>query len=239
MNERDKSKEQLILELVESRQQVVGTQERTVPAQIRFLLDADLDLWPTQADPAQMSEVVLNVLTNAVEAVKGNGRITISTNNRTLSEGDVPSLQPGRYVCMAVQDTGHGMRPEVQRRIFEPFFSIKFQGRGTGLAAAYGIVDNHAGHIAVQSEEGQGATFEIFLPAIEEPVSGEGQGSSEKHSDAPQQARQRSSLCRTANPCSSSRSVWSSEWDTMSWLPAAANRPSRWPRTTSERSAWP
>jgi CheY-like chemotaxis protein len=76
------------------------------------------------------------------------------------------------------------MSPEVQRRIFEPFFSTKFQGRGMGLAAVYGIVDNHAGHIVVQSEEGQGATFEIYLPTIEEPVPSEGQESGEKYTDA-------------------------------------------------------
>ena len=165
--------------------QVVSTQERTVPAQIRFLLDADPDLWPIKADPAQMSEVVLNVLTNAVEAVESNGRISLSTGNRVLNEGDIAALKPGRYVCLAVQDTGHGMSQEVQRRVFEPFFTTKFQGRGMGLSAVYGIIDNHDGHIAVQSEEGQGATLEIYLPAIEEPAPSEGQESSEKHSDAP------------------------------------------------------
>lgn len=174
-----------VVHLNEITRQVVSTQDRTVSSRIRILLDADPDLWQIWADPAQISEVILNVLTNAVEAVEGSGRITISTSNRTLDEGDIPALHPGRYVCLTVQDTGHGMSPEIESQIFEPFFSTKFQGRGMGLAAAYGIVDNHAGHIAVQSEEGQGATFEIYLPAIEQVTPSEEQGTGRDRSTAP------------------------------------------------------
>ena len=133
---------------------------------MRVEYDAGPDLWIIEADPAQMSEVVLTLLTNAVEAIKGSGRIAITTGNRVVGEGQIADLRPGPYVCLSVQDTGHGMSQEVQARIFEPFFTTKFQGRGMGLAAVYGIVENHGGHIAVQSKEGHGATFEVYLPAI-------------------------------------------------------------------------
>jgi signal transduction histidine kinase len=147
-------------------QQVAYTQEHTLPARTSMVLEANPELWDTEADPTQMGEVVLNLFTNAVEAIEGSGRITITTSNHVLDEGDLADLGPGRYVCLAVRDTGHGMSQEVQARIFEPFYTTKFQGRGMGLAAVYGIVENHGGHISVQSEEGQGATFEVYLPAI-------------------------------------------------------------------------
>jgi two-component system cell cycle sensor histidine kinase/response regulator CckA len=147
-------------------QRVVSAQERAWTSKIHVVLDADPELWDTEADAAQMSEVVLNLLANAVEAIEGSGRITVATSNRVLDEREVAGLEPGRYVCLAVQDSGCGMSAEIQARIFEPFFTTKFQGRGMGLAAVYGIVENHGGHIAVQSEEGRGSTFQVYLPAI-------------------------------------------------------------------------
>ncbi|MBN1579252.1 MAG: PAS domain S-box protein [Anaerolineae bacterium] len=147
-------------------QRIASARERDLPSRIRVVLDTDPGLWPTQADPAQMSEVVLNLFTNAVEAIEGSGDITITTRNYTLNEGQVNGLEPGSYVCLAVKDTGCGISPEVRARIFEPFFTTKFQGRGMGLAAAYGIVENHGGHISIQSKAGHGATFEVYLPAL-------------------------------------------------------------------------
>jgi CheY-like chemotaxis protein len=117
-----------------------------------------------------MSEVVLNLLANAVEAIEGSGRIIVTTRHCTLDEGNAAGLEPGPYVCLSVQDTGCGMSEEVQARIFEPFFTTKFQGRGMGLAVVYGIVDNHEGHISVRSESGQGTTFEFYFPAIEKEI---------------------------------------------------------------------
>ena len=149
---------------------MLSARERGLPSEIRIVLDADPDLWVVEADPTQIGEVVLNLLTNAVEAIEGSGRITVSTSNVTLDEGDVADLKPGRYVCLSMRDTGGGMSQEVQTRLFEPFFTTKFQGRGMGLAAVYGIVENHGGHISVQSEEGRGSTFEVCLPAIQAPV---------------------------------------------------------------------
>jgi two-component system cell cycle sensor histidine kinase/response regulator CckA len=145
---------------------VLYAQESLLPARIDVALDLASDLWNVEADLAQVSQVLLNVLTNAVEAIEGSGRITIATRNFRLDDTPVEDLEAGPYVCLSVQDTGHGMSAEVQARIFEPFFTTKFQGRGLGLAAVYGIVRNHGGHIVVDSKEGHGTTIEIHLPAI-------------------------------------------------------------------------
>ncbi|MBN1580307.1 MAG: PAS domain-containing protein [Anaerolineae bacterium] len=173
-----------VIDLNDSLRQVVSAWGRTLPGTIQLVQEASPDLWPVQADPTQMGQVILNLLTNAVEAIEGDdtrlsctgerrsGQITIGTSNRALSQADIArerlacfDLKPGDYVCLSVQDTGCGMDEEVQARIFEPFFTTKFQGRGMGLAAAYGIVDHHGGCIAVYSQEGQGATFQVWLPA--------------------------------------------------------------------------
>ncbi|MBN1581511.1 MAG: response regulator, partial [Anaerolineae bacterium] len=147
-------------------QMILQAQARIAPSEIHVEVDAASDLWYIEADSAQMSEVVFNLFTNAVEAIESSGRIDIATGNRVVNEGEVADLEPGRYVCLSVRDTGRGMSEEAQSRLFEPFFTTKFQGRGMGLAAAYGIVTNHGGHIRVESEKGCGATFEVYLPAI-------------------------------------------------------------------------
>ena len=129
------------------------------------------ETWNVFADPTQISQVIMNLSINAVEAIEGTGRISIITNNKQVDRifADLhPGLEPGPYVRIVVQDTGHGMSRDVQRRVFEPFYSTKFQGRGLGLAAVYGIVKNHHGHISVQSEPGVGTTFRIYLPASKE-----------------------------------------------------------------------
>ena len=78
------------------------------------------------------------------------------------------TLKPGRYVRLAVEDTGAGMSAEVLDRIFEPFFTTKFQGRGMGMAAVYGIVQNHGGDISIESEAGQGTVVKVYLPAADQ-----------------------------------------------------------------------
>jgi signal transduction histidine kinase len=128
------------------------------------------DLWPVFGDPQQIHQVMTNLITNAFEAVEDNGGgLTV----QTLNEADKPAWvclsfnhehTAGDYVHVVVSDTGAGIPPEHVKRIFEPFFSTKFIGRGLGLAAVSGIIQNHRGCISVRSEAGRGSTFDIYLP---------------------------------------------------------------------------
>jgi signal transduction histidine kinase/ActR/RegA family two-component response regulator len=129
------------------------------------------------ADPGQMRQVVMNLITNASEAIGDkSGIISISTGLLHADEQYLAhtylndNLQAGYYVSLEVADTGCGMAPSVQEKIFDPFFTTKFTGRGLGLAAILGIVRGHGGAIRVYSEEGKGTAFKILLPAGAETV---------------------------------------------------------------------
>lgn len=138
-----------------------------------ILLEQDLDR--IRADSGQIHQVVLNLSLNASDAMPQGGTLTIQTRNVVL--GDQQSLEisgsrPGRFVCLSVSDTGIGMDKEVREQIFEPFFSTKKvgEGSGLGLSTVYGIVKQHHGWIRVSSELGKGTTFEIHLPAFSEKL---------------------------------------------------------------------
>ena len=137
---------------------------------IRVNTDLPRDLFKVKTDLSQMQMVLSAVLTNASESMEGKGSIRVACKNTMITNktmGDFPRLKTGRYVCLAVSDNGKGMDEETRKRIFEPFFTTGFEGRGLGMAAAYGIVKNHAGWISVDSELGHGTTVKIYLPAIE------------------------------------------------------------------------
>jgi two-component system, cell cycle sensor histidine kinase and response regulator CckA len=126
-----------------------------------------------RADPSQIHQVIVNLATNARDAMPQGGHLTIEIVNAELNEEDLqerPSLVPGKYVVLSVADTGTGMSPEVHARLFEPFFSTKEFGKGSGLglAAVYGIVQQSGGSISVQSRPGAGTTLKIFLPGVSE-----------------------------------------------------------------------
>jgi signal transduction histidine kinase len=142
-------------------------------AVLRF--DFEEPLPRIQADPSQVRQVVMNLITNASEAIgEKSGMISIRTDlvradRRYLSETFMAEkLQVGYYVALEVSDTGRGMEPDIQQKIFDPFFTTKFTGRGLGLAAVLGIVRGHHGTINVCSETGKGTTFKILFPATSE-----------------------------------------------------------------------
>jgi signal transduction histidine kinase len=122
-------------------------------------------------EPAQLQQVILNLCTNAAQAIEGGGRIWVSAERKdvsaalTLSHGE---LRPGRFVCLSVSDTGRGFGAGVARRLFEPFFTTRLAGTGLGLATVREIVRDHDGAMNVQSEPGHGSRFEAWLPAAAE-----------------------------------------------------------------------
>ena len=127
------------------------------------------DLHTIEADRGQIEQVLFNLYVNAWQAMPSGGRLYLETRNVILDEQECRTynVKPGPYVKIAVTDTGVGMDAETQKRIFEPFFSTKGIGKGTGLglASAYGIIRNHGGIINVYSEKGHGTTFTLYLPA--------------------------------------------------------------------------
>ncbi len=128
------------------------------------------DLWPVLADPSQISQVLVSLLTNAFEAMEtGGGRLSILTENirgKAAWECSLKHHHPGGdFVHLRIADSGHGIPADIQPRIFDPFFTTRFMGRGLGLSAALGIVRNHGGCISVESAPGRGASFDVYLPA--------------------------------------------------------------------------
>lgn len=127
------------------------------------------DLGRVRVDPSQFEQILINLVVNGRDAMKGGGRLTIRTRNADLDAQFVRTHQgsaAGRYALLEVVDTGTGMPEEVRSRVFEPFFTTKEQGKGTGLglATVYGIVKQSGGYIWVESAPGQGAAFSIYLP---------------------------------------------------------------------------
>jgi len=151
---------------------------RIIPENIEIRTDIRPGRYLVYADPTQIQQVVMNLATNCRDAMPGGGTLTLrmrelNTNTDLLTK--YPEMARGRYVLLAVEDTGHGMSPDVVAHAFEPFFTTKGVGEGTGLglAQAYGIVKQHDGHIYLESEPDKGTAVLVYLPALVQEVAEE------------------------------------------------------------------
>jgi two-component system, cell cycle sensor histidine kinase and response regulator CckA len=151
---------------------------QTAGADVTVRYELASDLWAVRCDSAQLHQMVLNLVTNAREAMADGGTLTIiATNTCTLEPGSGDRPPAGEYLLLSVADTGRGMTQETLARLFEPFFTTKEQGTGLGLATVHGIVQQFEGHVRVSSRPGRGSRFDIYLPRAtgdtrESPVEG-------------------------------------------------------------------
>jgi two-component system, cell cycle sensor histidine kinase and response regulator CckA len=134
-------------------------------AEVQISVHADKNLGLVRADQSQLEQVIMNLATNARQAMPEGGNLTI-TIKEFHSSKDHADLPPGEYVRLSVSDTGVGMTEEVQSRVFEPFFTTKKMGSGLGLSTVYGIMKQSGGYVTVQSAPEQGSTFSVFLPVV-------------------------------------------------------------------------
>jgi two-component system cell cycle sensor histidine kinase/response regulator CckA len=155
--------------MVEEQAAMLG---RLIGQNVSVVLDLDEVLPPVEVDANQMTQVLLNLIVNAREAMPEGGEVTLSTEVVTITERaryTMPDARPGDFVRLTVKDTGMGMSPEILSKIFEPFFSTKEGGSGMGLPVVHGLVRQHEGWIHVASVPGRGTRVHIYLPASERP----------------------------------------------------------------------
>jgi signal transduction histidine kinase/ActR/RegA family two-component response regulator len=169
---RQDSSEQIPLDLPLMIEEVVGLIRPTLPATIEIVQEIEPGIDQVLADPTQLHQVLVNLCTNASQAMEtAGGRLTISLRCCDLSMEDLAlqtRVKPGRFIQLSVSDTGEGIEPELLKRIFDPYFTTKEPGKGTGLGLAivHGIIKNHDGFITCFSRPGEGSVFHVFLPVL-------------------------------------------------------------------------
>lgn len=172
----------VVVDLSQQVRELAGILRTTISKRVELRLNLADDLPAIKVDTSQLQQVIMNLVINGAEAIgDASGHVAVATGFRELDAQQIvmlladSDLEPGSYCTLQVRDTGAGMDAATQARIFDPFFSTKFAGRGLGLAAVLGIVRAHRGAMHVTSSPGSGTTFEIYLPvATEKPVSKSG-----------------------------------------------------------------
>ncbi len=159
------------LDLLPLLKELVALLKRTLPENIHLELAYDRSEYIVNGDPTRLQQVLMNLAVNARDALPNGGRLSFTCSTLSLTPEQTPPLPDmavGAWLCLAVADTGTGIPAAALPHLFEPFFTTKEPGKGTGLGLAqvYGIVKQHDGHIAVQTQEGKGTTFTLYLPAL-------------------------------------------------------------------------
>ena len=137
---------------------------------VRCEFSLPADLWPVEVDQGQCSQVINNLVINAMQAMPEGGRVQVRAENLHLAANQGVPLTPGRYVRISVEDHGVGIKPEHIAKVFDPYFTTKQKGTGLGLATSYSIIKKHDGIITVESTLGVGTTFHVYLPASHKPA---------------------------------------------------------------------
>ena len=218
---------------------------RLLGENIELKLDQASDLWPVKADLHQFEQVIINLAVNARDAMPDGGKLVIRTANvsesRSRASSATQHLPPGEYVLIEVSDTGTGMTPEVMQKIFEPFFSTKEIGRGTGLglSTVYGIVKQTGGYIFPESEPGRGTTMRVYLPRYIE-ARGRGRAGEDRaasrEAEGPDRAAAPCCWSRTRMRCGASPPARSASAAITCSRPPPASRRSRCSPATKARS---
>lgn len=149
--------------------------ERLIGENIELVAELDENLDLIKADPGQISQVIMNLAVNSRDAMPSGGKLKIITSNIKITRSDkkvYPELLPGKYIKLTMSDTGVGMNEETKSHVFEPFFSTKEQGKGTGLglATVFGIVKQSKGYISINTQKNKGVVFDIFFPKTKEKI---------------------------------------------------------------------
>jgi PAS domain S-box-containing protein len=152
--------------------EVLKLSRASIPSYIEIDQNIQKDCGMVMADPSQIHQIGMNIITNAFHAVEDKGgKISVQLREAILDDSDIAisNMESGKYAVLSISDTGHGMSEELIGKIFDPYFTTKEQGKGTGLGLAivYGIIKEHGGHINVHSEVGKGTTFDVYLPIMD------------------------------------------------------------------------
>ncbi|MCE5264518.1 MAG: response regulator [Deltaproteobacteria bacterium] len=176
---RQSEEERKPLQIANVLQEVLKFMRASLPATIEIRKKMDDEIAHVMADPVQIQQVLMNLCTNALHAMREKGGVLevqlASVNLKPEFAALIPDLKPGPHVKVTVKDTGHGMDEKTMAKIFDPYFTTKKKGMGTGLglAVVHGIVQKHGGAVRVQSVVGAGSTFDLYCPAIPEEASPE------------------------------------------------------------------